>query len=169
MASNDQILPKNWSGTKMRDPTTTMAAQPSFPFNDARSTNRCSNASLQGSVYARWASCYRLTWLPEKKNSNRERWLLSQDELAVGYHFLHWVVLKIYETIIQKKNENFYQVSCFFPIFQFICKRFLSLSLWSCLVLYLLSFLVKATANPKHELNSLIKSEVIRKRSNSPR
>jgi len=64
MASSNQIPPMKWISIIIRDPSTALVAQPS---RDAKSTNRCSNASLQESVYARWASCYRASSLEKNK------------------------------------------------------------------------------------------------------
>lgn len=64
MASSNQIPPIKWISIIIRDPTAALVAQPS---HDARSTNKCSNASLQESVYARWASCDRVTFVGKKQ------------------------------------------------------------------------------------------------------
>lgn len=160
-----------WISIIIRDPTAALVAKPS---HDARSTNRCSNASLQESVYARWASCERARSLEKIKLQPRESRLLSHTNSLWGTTSIIERCQRSAENEKKKKKmkTDKWKLSSgpfLFFVLQFICEQFLLVTLWSCLVLYLLSFLVKATTNPKHELDSLIKSEVIRKRSNSPR
>lgn len=160
-----------WISIIIRDPTAALVAQPS---HDARSTNRCSNAGLQESVYARWASCYRARSLEKIKLQPRKSRLLSHTNSLWGTtSFIERCQRSAENEKKWKMKTDKWKLSSgpflFSVLLQFICEQFLLVPLWSCPVLYLLSFLVKSTTNPKHELNSLIKSVVmIRKRSNSP-